>query len=206
MSPAPVVHRTSQVFFDSLGIALTRRDADLGYPLLQFLDSIGSFLGEIEDLSRDTDEGPGWAVVMDVDEAPEPYLTWLAQFAGVQLPLGSASSTHRDRIRAREGWQRGTPEVIKAAVLRELTGTKKMRLIERDTSAYHFRVETYEIQTPDPSLVVDAIIEQKPGGLQFELVVLVGSSYQEIKDNFATYQDVKDEFATYDDMRSWVAP
>lgn len=40
---------------------------------------------EVDDLVRDTPEGPGWGVILDVDLAPVKGLRWLAQLAGVQL-------------------------------------------------------------------------------------------------------------------------
>lgn len=40
---------------------------------------------EVDELVRDTDEGPGWGVILDVDMAPAKGLRWLAQLAGVEL-------------------------------------------------------------------------------------------------------------------------
>lgn len=40
---------------------------------------------EVDDLVRDTDAGPGWGVILDVDDAPAKGLPWLAQVAGVAL-------------------------------------------------------------------------------------------------------------------------
>lgn len=40
---------------------------------------------EIDELVRDTPRGPGWSVILDVDDAPVKGLYWLSQIAGVTL-------------------------------------------------------------------------------------------------------------------------
>lgn len=40
---------------------------------------------EVDELVRDTEAGPGWGVILDVDDAPTKGLPWLAQLVGVKL-------------------------------------------------------------------------------------------------------------------------
>jgi hypothetical protein len=40
---------------------------------------------EVDDLVRDSEKGPGWGVILDVDDTPVKGLTWLSQLAGVAL-------------------------------------------------------------------------------------------------------------------------
>jgi hypothetical protein len=51
-------------------------------------DLIGAWthgVREVDELVRDSEKGPGWGVILDVDDAPVKGLAWLAQLAGVQL-------------------------------------------------------------------------------------------------------------------------
>jgi hypothetical protein len=40
---------------------------------------------EVDDLVRDTEKGPGWGQILDVEDAPVKGLAWLGQLAGVTL-------------------------------------------------------------------------------------------------------------------------
>jgi hypothetical protein len=51
-------------------------------------DLIGAWthgVREVDELVRDSEKGPGWGVILDVDDAPAKGLRWLSQLAGVEL-------------------------------------------------------------------------------------------------------------------------
>jgi hypothetical protein len=50
-----------------------------------FIGAVTHPMREIDELVRDTPEGDGWGVILDVDDAPVKGLYWLAQLAGVLL-------------------------------------------------------------------------------------------------------------------------
>lgn len=204
----PVVHATTEELYAALGTGITRGDEEAEWHLLLFLDApAGELLGELDDLVRDSAEGPGWSAPFDVERATLEQLPWLGQLVGVRIPDGLTLEEARDWVQSTTGWRRGTPAAIAGAAGTTLTGTKKVRFLERDGgSAYRLRVQTYEIQTPDAAATEAAIRAQKPAGIVLIYDLLPGEPWQVVKDTFPTWQDVKDEFPTWDDLREWIAP
>lgn len=124
-------------------------DVENGGILDAYLNGLVSSLQEVEDYAADSDAGPGWSIVLDLDRAPDKFMTWLSQFVGVDatVPLGQTPDQLRAAISDRPNWKRGTPAAISAAVKPFLTGNKTVIIRERDTSPYHFSVITYDAET-----------------------------------------------------------
>lgn len=164
---------------------------------------------DVSDVAHDTDEHVGWGLYMDVDQAPLIALPWLAQLVGVRLPPPLSSedqATYTTRMRARvkatDGFNRGSVSAMRAAGQQHLTGRQVIYLRERDTSPYHLTVVTYTGETPDEAALLAALLEQKPGGLVLDLNVVPGQDYTLLRDNYTDYQDVKDTYSDYDAVRS----
>jgi hypothetical protein len=208
MSPAPVVHETSRKLYDALGGGFTDRDEENGWQLLMFLDTFGAQLGEIDDIVRDTAERGGWSLLFDVDNVPAKFLPWLGQFIGAEVDTSLPEEEQRLQLKSVQGFQRGRPASIIQAAKAFLTGSKKVILEERWTSAYTLRVRVYRVQAPDPAKVEAFVRKQKPGSLVLTFETLPADLWSEVADpeNFATWQNVKDAFATWNDLRNWVAP
>lgn len=202
----PAVHPTTAILYRSLGTGLTEGDEEAEWHLLLYLDGPGELLGELDDLVRDSEDGPGWSAPFDVDRAAMEQLPWLGQLVGVRIPEGLTLEEARDWVQSTTGWHRGTPAAIKAAARATLVAPKKVNLVERDTSPYRLRVQTYAIQTPDPAATEAAVRAQKPAGLVMFYDLLPGEPWSVVRDTYATWQDVKDDFATWDDLREWIAP
>jgi hypothetical protein len=113
----------------------------------------------------DPDGNLGWSILFDVDRIPAEAMGYLAQYIGVALPAGNDRAQNQDLIVNRPGWKRGRPDTITSAVQTTLTGSKRITLLERDTSAYHATIQTYSHQTPDPAATEAVIADVKPGGL-----------------------------------------
>jgi hypothetical protein len=137
------------------------------WDLLQFVYALFNPIVEIDGLVRDTDDYVGWGTLLDADAAPEKVLPWLAQFVGVEPIKGLDEASQRLRIKEAAGFNRGSVSAIEAAAAQYLTGTRRVELYERDTSAWTFRIRTYLSETPDPQKVADAVAALKPGGLVF---------------------------------------
>lgn len=201
----PAVHPTTDELFASIGSGFTATDEANGWHLLMFLDAGVGGLAAIDDIVRDTEDSVGWRSVLDVDRASFRHLPWLAQFVGVRFRTDDDTELkRRNRIRNREGFYRGTVDTIRSAIQAHLVGGKQVTLVERDTSAYHFHVETFEIETPDADAVEAEIRQQKPAGLQFTYVVVPGDDWANIKSDFPTWNDVKLTLATWDDVRTYI--
>lgn len=172
----PVVSGTTERAYVALG-PHTTADEVRDWPLLRFVQALVAPLAQVDILARDTDAGPGWSGVFDVDRAPGYALPWLAQLVGVRLPGGLTDAEQRDVIRDRRGWKRGTPSAIRAAARTALVGSRRVELFERDGSAYRLRVRTYQSETPDTVALEAAVRQEKPAGLVLTFEVLSGATY-----------------------------
>lgn len=171
--------------------------------LINFIDAWATpFLGEIYDLVRDRDEGPGWSILFDPDRAPSNALPYLAQFVGVELSNNMTDLERREAIKNPSGWRRGTPEALVDAVARTLTDTRKVIVIERhEGSAYKLWVRTLVVETPDEDATVAAILSQKPLGIVLTYQSITGLSWFDVDSENADWATVN---ATYDDLEEMV--
>jgi len=172
-------------------------DADHGYALRTLLYALGVAHQPLEELIADTENGPGWAILYDVDLCPVWALPWLAQLVGVGLPVGITEAEARDRIRTPSGFARGTVEATIAAAQRRLTGTRKVVVIERvEGEAYHYTVVTRTAETPDPDAVERDIRAEKPVGLLLTYVVSDGPIVDELADTIDDQTGTVDDYLT----------
>lgn len=182
-------------------------DASVGWALAYYCGALGGMFQDVEDLARDTPEGPGWSAVLDLDRCPDDWLPWLAQFVGVTIAPGSTPAQMRAAIDALLGFQRGTPAAIRASTAATLTGSKVVVLQERfGGDAYALAVYTLTAQTPDQAASRAAILAQKPGGIVLTYAVGNADTYQAINTAYATYAAVKAAFPDYGHMAAGIVP
>src|SRR4051812_14635550 len=136
---------------------LAARDVDYSWSLLIYINAIGEMFQLVEDLVRDTPEGPGWSSLLDLDRCPDAALPWLAQLVGVRLLPNSTPDEQRARIASTDGFKRGTRDALIGAAQATLTGDKTVIFRERDHDnadtpnyAYYLTVLTYANETPVP--------------------------------------------------------
>lgn len=178
-------------------------DATNGYAALKFLEVVGVMFQDVEDIIRDTDDGPGWSSVMDLDRCPDYALEWLGQFAGVRFPFTLTPDQKRLRIDETDGQKRGSPGALAGAARQFLTGTKYVIINEREgNDPYKLGILTLDSETPDQNQVRNAVLEQKPGGIVLDYNVVPGQNYLALRTAYDTYADVRTAYATYDDLRS----
>jgi hypothetical protein len=177
---------------------------DRGWPFLIFLAGLGAAFGELHDVVRDTDDGPGWSPLLDPARCPAWALPWLAQFAGVTLTPGLSEQEWRDEITSPPAFERGTPQAIIDATARTLTGDQRVTLRERDGGPWLLTVITYTAETPDPAAAERAARSQKPIGLLMTFRVDPGWSVGELEDTYSTRTtgDVETGFSTVGDLES----
>jgi hypothetical protein len=186
---------------------LAQYDYDNQWSLLILCNAIGTAYQLIEDWVRDSADGPGWSLLLDLDRCPPEALPWLGQFVGVRLLPGASDADNRQRIGSTDGFKRGTLAALKGAAWNTLTGNRSVYVHERDGTptdvpnyAYHLTVVTYTSQTPNPAATQAALLAQKPGGLVLAYIVIDGQTYDQVVSRFATYADVRAAYATYGAM------
>ena len=181
-----------------------------GWSLLILVNALGTMFQLVEELVRDTAEGPGWSMLMDVDRCPDIALPWLGQFAGVRLLPGSTPDEQRTRIKSTDGFKRGTPAALTAAAKATLTGSQTVVLRERYSApqvpdpdgAYYLYVATYTVETPNPAATQQALLSQKPAGIVLVYTAITGQDYQTVKNTTATYAALKSKYASYGAVRA----
>ena len=140
-----------------------------------------------------------WQPLFDVDIAPLKSLPWLAQCVGERLPVGMTEDQARDWIRLSPNWQRGTPQGIVNSVKRHLTGTQTVMFAERmhldgtpddDTVA----IATYEEETPDQDIILDALRHNVPADLMFEYEALPQATWAVVQGGMDDWAELQ---ATY---------
>jgi hypothetical protein len=200
LSIRPDVVPLAEEIYAGLG-PLTADDQSHGWPLLRFVNAIAQAPQWTEDLVRDTDAGPGWSSVLDVDRAPAEALAWLGQFAGVDVEPNIDPDSQRLRIKETAGFRRGTRAAIEGAARQFLIGNRTVQVLERDTSAYHLKVITFETETPFPDRTAAALQAQKPAGLVLQYELSSGATYAELKATGDTYDELGDTYPTYTQMK-----
>lgn len=176
--------------------------------IILFCLAVGDMFQEVENLSADTDAGPGWSMILDVDRARSSDLGWLAQWIGVRLLPSLSDAAQRARIKATDGFKRGSPDAIIGAARQFLTGPQTVILRERDAAAcaaqpaYGLTVITYTSQTPNPALVQAAVRAQKPAGLVLNFEVVPGQDYLSLRNNTSDYNFMKAHYPNYESVRT----
>jgi hypothetical protein len=171
------------------------RDADRamglagnGYPLLTLIDSIGSQYAVTEAYTRDDPTHVGWGQLLDVNVCPPAALPWLAQFAGVSLPIGTTTSQMRALIVGQANSKRGTVSSLVAVLQQFLTGSQRVTVYERDPDPYSFVIVCQASQISGgaggatAAAALAALLAAKPAGLVMSFVVQSGLSWSEMVD------------------------
>lgn len=172
---------------------VAKQDEALGWPLLLYIDALCVNSQVVEDIVRDTDDGPGWARLFDPALAPEWALPWLAQLAGVVLPSAPALSVADQRLRIAEqpALRRGTRAAIVSTAQAYLTGTRQVFIVERTGGAYGLTIRTFLSETPDPDALLAALLRtQKPAGIVLDYAAVIGQDWATVVANYATWADV----------------
>jgi hypothetical protein len=193
---------------------LAKDDSANGWSLLIFCNAVGTMFQLVEDIVRDTPDGPGWSVLLDLDRCPTVALDWLGQFVGVRIPKGFSDADARARIAGTDGFRRGTRQAIFEAMKPTLTGAQNVFIWERAgegehgraggsdiDGAYYLVVHTYDTETPDPALTQRALIGAKPGALVLNYMSAPGQSWRQLRDSGRTWRDVLTQYATWDTVR-----
>jgi hypothetical protein len=220
--------------YQSLG-PWTLGDEDTGWTLLRLCDAWARMLQPVDDLVRDTSDGPGWSQVLDVDRCPTGVLPWLGQFVGVDVDRSLTDEAQRDQIRDQQAEARGTPATILAVARAYLDPSATVRLIERDGDPYRLTVnvfsqgligETYNaLQTAYPSIaafeaayptydslpssggeLASAVEAATPAGLLVTVNTDAHATYDDVQTFYPTQAAFQAAFATWADVAAWIPP
>lgn len=201
--PRPVVNPIAERIYAEIE-PVTYGDGDgNNWALLRFIHAWTQPMMILEEVVRDTDDGPGWSAIMDPDRAPAFFLQWLSQLIGSRPVAGETEAQARLRIAGMSGLRRGSAQAMRAAAERTLTGTKYLIFNERyQGSAYRLAIRTLTSETPDPAQVEADLRAQKPAGIILDYAAVTGNSYDTILAAYNTYAAVlaETDYPTYAHM------
>jgi tail protein P2 I len=198
----PTLASVADDLYDAV-LPLAWQDAEVGFHLAYLCGALGVMFQAVADVARDTDDGPGWSAVVDVNRCPDPWLAWLAQFVGVSLVPGTTPAEQRARILSTDGFKRGTVAAMRSAAQLHLIGARSVIFTERfEDDAYVLAIRTLAAETPDAAQTRADILSQKPAGIVLDYDTLDGQTYDAVRVTLGDYAEVRDTYATYEDMRS----
>jgi hypothetical protein len=167
----------------SFAVDLTERfEPVITDDLTTYVEGIGEMFREVEELARVDDEGgEPWHKLFDPAAAiNEAMLLYLAQLAGVRVPLGMQFSSMREFIERAEARRRGRVDYMVELAQATLTGNKTVVTTERlDGSAWRIRFITRTSETSDPAATEAAIRRGKPAALVLEYAAVAGITWDE---------------------------
>jgi hypothetical protein len=170
---APTLEPEAAYLYQQL-LPMAGDDEENGWVLAHLCAVLMKPVELVSQLAAADGEKPGWRKVLDLDEAPVELLPWLGQFNGTALDETESEEEMRRKIREARGSHRGTTRAILSDVAATLTGTKSVRLLERDgSSPYENVVVTRASETPNEAATLAALNNRqtKPLGVVYALIV-----------------------------------
>lgn len=165
-------------------------------------DAIGLMYEQVQEIVVDGDQ-EGWTVPLTLSKAKA--LDWLGQFLGVRREPRLTDAEMRVAIDDVAGFRRGTPDSLRGAAWRTLTGNRTVNFYERvGGDAYALTVITYTSETPDPTATEAAIRALKPAGIVLTYLCVDGLTYQQLLADFTDYADLESSLADYIAVRDYM--
>jgi hypothetical protein len=165
------VETGGEIFADEAYAALepiARGDEARGFPLRALMRALASMHAQGEETIRALGDGyDSWERLWNPRLQPAWMLPFIGQAVGVQVDTSRTSDEQRTQIEEEGTWHRGTPAALIAAVQATLIGSKRVRLIERNGTAWRTLIITSETETPNATETHNAAFSQKPGGIVF---------------------------------------
>lgn len=201
---APTVSEATADLYEALEPFSALESDATGWALLNLCAAICSVpIDQIHGYVTDTDERPGWAIVLDPVAAPAEVLDWLAQFVGTVLTPSMDDAARRQAIELPEGFERGGLEALKEAVAKTLTGPQTVLVDERYLAdAWQLRVRVFAAETPNSAATLAAVLSQKPIGIVLTFVVIGGQDWGDLQLDHASWTATMADYATWFEART----
>jgi hypothetical protein len=144
---------------------ITVPEPENDYPLRALCNAIGSMFAQAEQTARSLEGAPPYAQAWDVNRCPDWLLPFLGQAVGVRVVPGVSPTQQRTEIREEAAWKRGWQATLIARIQATLTGTKRVRMTERNAGAWTLLIVTNPEETPNPALTERVAKEWTPMGI-----------------------------------------
>jgi hypothetical protein len=144
---------------------LQRYEAANGYPLRALCRAIGSMFLQAEEAARSQAGQPPYSQAWSVKRCPPWLLPFLGQSVGVKVVGGASPAAMRAQIEEEAAWKRGWLATLLSKVATTLTGTKRVRYVERNTTPWTLLIITAPEETPEPAVSERVAREWTPMGI-----------------------------------------
>lgn len=192
-------------------------DAANGWVLAHLCEAIGRMRQAVSDLVRDSDDGPGWSPLTDVDRAPGADqeidgLPFVAQLAGVQLTPGLNDTDRRAAILRRDGFHRGRPDAIVSFAERYTDGTPgAVQIRERYNPAlglgvdapYYGRIiikRSRLLPGVDTVDLARRVLARVPAGLIYDVLITDDLDWDEVRAAYSNWDDARARTTDWADL------
>jgi hypothetical protein len=197
----PVVNAIAERIYEEIA-PVTVFDEENDWALLNFIHAWTNAMMAIEDVARDTDDGPGWSNVLDPDRAPSMFLDFLSALVGSRGYKGEPDDHKRIRINGMTGLRRGSAQAMRAAATRYLEGVDPdnpyVVFHERAGSAWRLAVRTLTTETPDEAQVLSELQSQKPAGIVMTYDAVDGPTWDLLAAAYDSWDAVAADYPTWD--------
>jgi hypothetical protein len=193
----PVVNPIAERIYEEIA-PVTVFDEENDWALLHFIHAWTNAMMAVEEVARDTDEGPGWSSVLDPDRAPAMFLDFLSALVGSRGYKGEPDDHKRIRINGMTGLRRGSSQAMRAAAIRYLTGSKYLVFHERAGSAWRLHIRTLDSETPDEAQVLSELQSQKPAGIVMTYDAVPGPTWDLLAAAYDSWDAVAADYPTWD--------
>jgi len=180
---------------------LAKGDPEQGYALQRYCQALARPFEIVQTLVRDSDTGEvGWSILVDPNRAPDEFLPWLRQLAGVHPILGEPAADLRERIKEAEGFDRGTPGAIMARAAQ--LGMPTTLLQERYLGSA-WRVRFLFVLAEHTDEKEAELVRMLPAGIVHEVGFWSGTTYEMSEATAGTYSAAEAGAGTYGDWEEF---
>lgn len=175
-------------------------DPSRGYALRGFCEAWCSTLQPVNEIVRERDDGPAWAILFDVDLCPAGSLPYLAQYVGVVLTPEMSEEQIREELREPTGWARGRLPAIRLAGQRTLTGTRRVIVRPRTPEVGFHYIRTLQAETPDQERTRAQLRAAVPAWEVLGYEAIDGVTWADVEASWEDWGEIAGTFESWADL------
>lgn len=141
------------------------QDALNGNALAALCEAAGSMYLQVEEAVRAREGFDAQTQTWDIDRTPAFLIPFVGQAAGVKVTPGTSATAQRAQVREGRQWKRGKLDQIAADLRTTLTGTQRIRFVERVGTPWQLEAITLPGETPHIAQTEAVGRASKPGGI-----------------------------------------
>lgn len=179
------------------------------WQLLEYLDGAANGMRPAVDFLTIADPDTsvsGTCEMVNPTAAPRAFLAWLGGLIGVDTSTIADAYVREALGNASTAQRRGSVASLSVAVQRTLVGSQYVRVFTNVGGAnpYRITVVTLTSETPDVAATLLAAEAEKPAGMEIELQLVSGSTWNLVEANYADWDAVTAAHPSWDDLTTWL--